>query len=67
MNKKLEKDMVQIKAIENGPLKISGEIKLIGKDGNPIDYEGDVFLCRCGHSKNKPFCDGSHKKSGFRE
>jgi CDGSH-type Zn-finger protein len=59
--------MVQIKALLNGPLHISGEIKLIGKDGQEIVKNGDVFLCRCGQSKNKPFCDGSHKKEGFRE
>jgi CDGSH iron-sulfur domain-containing protein 3 len=62
-----EKKTVKIKAIENGPLQISGFIKLVGKDNQEIASEGDVFLCRCGHSQNKPFCDGSHKKYGFRE
>lgn len=58
---------VQIKAMTNGPLQIKGNIKLIGSDGNELEVEGDVYLCRCGHSKNKPFCDGSHKVEGFRE
>ena len=60
-------ETVKIKAIENGPLKISGDINLIGKDGKKLETKGDVFLCRCGHSQNKPFCDGSHKKKGFIE
>lgn len=47
----------------NGSLKIEGEIELIDKNGMPYHLGGrDVIsLCRCGLSKNKPFCDGSHK------
>ncbi len=49
----------------NGSLKIEGDIELVDKDGNTYDLAGrDVIsLCRCGQSKNKPFCDGSHKDS----
>ena len=47
----------------NGSLKIEGDFELVDKDGNKYDLAGRdvVGLCRCGHSKNKPFCDGSHK------
>ena len=62
-----EKKTIQIKAIQNGPLQVTGEIRMIGIDGDEIKSEGDIFLCRCGYSKNKPFCDGNHKKHGFRE
>lgn len=45
----------------DGPIEIedgSGEIKLVAKGES-------VFLCRCGGSKNKPWCDGTHKINGF--
>ena len=47
----------------NGSLKIEGEIELIDKNGMTYHLGGRevISLCRCGLSKNKPFCDGSHK------
>lgn len=47
----------------NGSLKIEGEIELVDKNGIPYHLGGRevISLCRCGLSKNKPFCDGSHK------
>ena len=47
----------------NGSLKIEGEIELVDKNGIPYHLDGRevISLCRCGLSKNKPFCDGSHK------
>lgn len=51
----------------NGPLRIEGAFALCDQDGNGFDLAGRtvVSLCRCGHSGNKPFCDGSHAKVGF--
>lgn len=51
----------------NGSLKVEGDVELVDHDGNKIaTREGaPYFLCRCGHSQNKPFCDGSHKRVGF--
>jgi CDGSH-type Zn-finger protein len=47
----------------NGSLRVEGDFEMLDKSGNPYDLGGRdiVSLCRCGHSKNKPFCDGSHK------
>mgnify|MGYP002795030540 CR=1 FL=1 len=47
----------------NGSLRIEGDFEMLDKSGNVYDLGGRdlVSLCRCGHSKNKPFCDGSHK------
>jgi len=47
----------------NGSLRIEGDFEILDKSGNLYDLGGRdlVSLCRCGHSKNKPFCDGSHK------
>jgi CDGSH-type Zn-finger protein len=53
-----------IKPIKNGPLQVSG-ITSIERNGQTQTVEGPVFLCRCGQSANKPYCDGSHAKVGF--
>ena len=51
----------------NGPLRVEGEFTICDEQGNAYDLAGRtmISLCRCGHSENKPFCDGSHKKVGF--
>ena len=57
---------VQVQATENGPYKVTGTIDLLDPDGNPVATKtSTVFLCRCGGSTNKPFCDGTHSKIGF--
>lgn len=55
----------QIKILDNGPLVVSGDIHLVDAEGNEYVKKGKIFLCRCGLSMNKPFCDGSHRKGGF--
>lgn len=47
----------------NGSLKIEGDFEIVDIDGNVYGLDGrdKVSLCRCGLSKNKPFCDSSHK------
>jgi CDGSH-type Zn-finger protein len=58
--------MTEISPSDNGPLIVRGPITLKDGTGKPYDLKGrdTVALCRCGGSKNKPFCDGSHKQ-GF--
>ncbi|HEY7968192.1 MAG TPA: CDGSH iron-sulfur domain-containing protein [Solirubrobacteraceae bacterium] len=58
---------VTIEITDNGPYKVSGPIELLAPDGSPVEVaEGrNVFLCRCGGSSNKPFCDGTHSRVGF--
>ena len=58
---------VVIKTRENGPLLVSGPISLCDHLGNKYDLTGkeNVALCRCGATQKRPFCDGSHKTSGF--
>lgn len=52
---------------DNGPLLLTGEFELLDAQGNPYGLAGrtTLGLCRCGHSEDKPFCDGSHKKINF--
>jgi uncharacterized Fe-S cluster protein YjdI len=53
---------VHVNFIENGPIHIAGPVHCTTV---PLGQAADVFLCRCGGSKNKPFCDGSHATNGF--
>lgn len=50
----------------SGPLWLRGGISLVAADGTQYEIRNRVTLCRCGASKNKPFCDGSHASVGFR-
>jgi len=57
---------VEIRVRDNGPYRVSGPFKLIDATGAEFALEGEVIaLCRCGHSQNKPFCDGTHKTCDF--
>lgn len=59
---------VVIRCRQDGPLVIEGPIKVMDHQGNAFPLPANkpvIALCRCGHSKNKPFCDGAHKSSGF--
>jgi CDGSH-type Zn-finger protein len=59
---------VDIKARENGPYLVTGPVTVTDADGNAYDAGRDgepVALCRCGGSTTKPFCDGTHSKTGF--
>lgn len=58
---------VTITVNKDGPLKVEGSTLLKDHEGNPIPTQPDrpFFLCRCGASGRKPFCDGSHKRVGF--
>ncbi len=59
---------VRIEVTPNGPYLVEGEIELIDAGGRRIDTTGQnpIALCRCGASTNKPFCDGTHSKIGFK-
>lgn len=60
-------DSPSITATPNGPLKVSGVPNLVLSDGSQGDAKDTMFLCRCGLSANKPFCDGSHTREGWTE
>lgn len=65
---------VEIEVRESGPYRIRGPIRVVDADGNEYDLakrlvreggDGFIALCRCGGSRIKPFCDGTHKRNGF--
>lgn len=58
---------VSISRVPDGPLKVAGHIEICCGTGRKICKSSKAFLCRCGASENKPFCDGSHKKIGFKD
>ncbi|MTI20800.1 hypothetical protein E1176_07195 [Fulvivirga sp. RKSG066] len=60
---KMENAKAQV--IENGPLMVSGGITVEHADGK-TETKKSVAFCRCGYSGNKPYCDGSHTKQGFK-
>lgn len=60
-------ERTRITVLENGPYLVKGPVLLVDAEGNEYDAErATVALCRCGASKKKPFCDGTHAKVGFR-
>ena len=61
-------DPVVIRCRENGPLVVQGPIVVVDHLGQPFrlpEGKANVALCRCGQSKSRPFCDGSHRDAGF--
>ena len=55
-----------IQCVENGPYMVKGPVALKGEKGESIATTVVTSLCRCGGSKSKPFCDGTHSQIGFR-
>ena len=60
--------MAEITVLNNGPLRVKGDVTLKDAEGNVYGLGGRdaISLCRCGHSENKPFCDGAHNRHEFR-
>ena len=46
---------------------VTGRVPVMRSDGLPLETRNRVTLCRCGHSENKPLCDGTHREIGFRD
>lgn len=63
------RDMASTKIMpqNNGPIRIEGDFEILDPAGKPFGLAGrtTIALCRCGHSANKPFCDGAHHRMGF--
>jgi len=56
---------IKAECMPNGPLIVKGTISVTKSDGSVEEKENMAAFCRCGASKNKPYCDGAHKEAGF--
>ena len=56
---------LNVQPLPNGPLRLVGNLEVVSGTGRTCNKLSETYLCRCGHSKNKPYCDGSHKAEGF--
>jgi CDGSH-type Zn-finger protein/uncharacterized Fe-S cluster protein YjdI len=56
---------VNVKPIPNGPLQVTGNVEIVSGTGRTCNAVTETYLCRCGQSKNKPYCDGSHNAAQF--
>ena len=57
----------KVHVFNNGQIRVEGDFELVDQDGKAFGLAGRerIGLCRCGQSEKKPFCDGTHKKTGF--
>jgi len=58
--------VLAIKPLPNGPLLVEGSLEVCSGTGRTISRVSKTALCRCGHSSNKPYCDGTHARVGFK-
>ncbi len=58
---------VRIKTLKDGPYEVKGALELVDSKRESFKLADEaIYLCRCGQSSNKPFCDGTHTKVGFK-
>jgi len=57
----------KVTVFNNGPIKVEGNFEVVDQEGKVFGLAGRtaISFCRCSHSGNQPFCDGSHKRQGF--
>ena len=71
MNKEVKKETesadIKVKVLPNGPLLVFGNIQVTDKDGNAELKSKTTAFCRCGVSRKKPYCDGSHMEIDFKD
>ncbi|MGM8216372.1 CDGSH iron-sulfur domain-containing protein [Bacillaceae bacterium W0354] len=59
------KPIIQVR--DDGSILVKGDVTLLDAEGEAYETKPAFSLCRCGHSKNKPFCDGTHKQIEFKD
>jgi CDGSH-type Zn-finger protein len=57
----------KVTIINNGPIRIEGDFEIVDQQGKVFGLAGrtTISLCRCSHTGNAPFCDGTHKRQGY--
>ena len=61
----MDENPVTLTPTDRGPNIVKGKIQVITPSGRVLETKEVTAFCRCGHSNDKPFCDGSHKRVGF--
>lgn len=56
---------VNVIPLPNGPLRVTGNLEIVSGTGRTCNKVEETYLCRCGQSQKKPYCDGSHRSAGF--
>lgn len=62
----LQSGPLNVTSIKDGPLMVEGPVEIRTTDGVAVNRVASIALCRCGASKNKPYCDGCHAQIGFK-
>ena len=57
-------EIPEVRILHNGPIMLKGNFSFRDSSGNITSGEQELYLCRCGGSKNKPWCDETHKTFG---
>ena len=63
--KEATEQSTEVALVKNGPLRLKGDFQIFDENGARLEHKSVVSLCRCGASKNKPYCDGTHKSIDF--
>jgi CDGSH-type Zn-finger protein len=62
----MENKPVEVNILKDGPIQVKGYFSFKDSSGRAEIKQQELFLCRCGGSSNKPFCDGTHRKTGIK-
>lgn len=60
-------DPPTVQTVPDGPLYLRGDLTITDQDGGVLRHDTRIALCRCGESRQKPFCDNTHRITGFRD
>lgn len=61
----VDSSSIEIQVLPNGPYLVKGKVTITHSDGRTEVKDSTTAFCRCGASATKPFCDGSHRTTGF--
>ena len=64
--KDIYQEKAEISLLPDGPILVKGKFTIIGEEGNEYKSMHMTSFCRCGYSGSQPFCDGTHRKTGFK-
>jgi CDGSH-type Zn-finger protein len=66
-DREMQGTTVRVVVVPDGPYQLTGPLEIGSPHGTIESPAAQLYLCRCGRSANKPFCDGSHARTGWKE